>query len=87
MNSQVLLETSSVLNELVMYSNQNVEVEFKKYNDGNVVCEFWHYSSHYQYGCQSLKFRNIDSINKMKQKLEVAKKVIAGEGLIDEQLI
>lgn len=84
MNSQVLLETSSVLNELVMYSNQNVEVEFKKYNDGNVVCEFWHYSSHYQYGCQNLKFRNIDSINKMKQKLEVAKKVIVGECLINE---
>ena len=29
MNSQLLLDISSVLNELVMYSNQNVEVEFK----------------------------------------------------------
>ena len=42
MNSQVLLETSSVLNELVMYSFQNVDVDDKKYNDGIVVGEFWH---------------------------------------------
>ncbi|MGZ9420454.1 hypothetical protein [Staphylococcus epidermidis] len=80
-----LLKIANDLNTLIIHSKENVECSFKTgIFEDEVVLFFHHYSDEYDAEVKDILFAEFHTPKKLHNKFELAKKVIAGECLIDE---
>ncbi|MCG1063016.1 hypothetical protein LZU07_01950 [Staphylococcus epidermidis] len=84
MTKERLLEIANELNRLVTFSDKQMSVNLEKFHNGEMMVIFWHHSPRYEGNCDCIEFYELDASNKIDNKLELAKKVIKGECLIDE---
>lgn len=81
-----LLRIANDLNTLIIHSKENVECSFKTgVCEDEVVLFFHHYSGEYDAEVKDILFAEFHTSEKLHNKFELAKKVIAGECLIDER--
>ena len=84
MTREKILEIANELNELILKNERDFWVLLANARNEIVHCEFSHFSSEYKYRNNKISFYEFDSEEVLRQKFELAKKVIAGECLIDE---
>lgn len=81
-----LLRIANDLNTLIIHSKENVECSFKTgVCEDEVVLFFHHYSGEYDAEVKNVLFAEFHTPEKLHNKFELVKKVIAGECLIDER--
>ncbi|MBI5972004.1 hypothetical protein [Staphylococcus caledonicus] len=78
-----LLKIANELNELILNSDVNAYVEFRKYKDGDIGVDFTHIHQSYKYDNESITIYSFNDESTMLNKFELAKKVINGECLIN----
>lgn len=79
-----LLKIANDLNKLILHSDEKVRVYFQTFSGGEVGICVWHFLDIYKYKCERITFYESHTVQELQQKFELAKKVIAGECLIDE---
>lgn len=84
MTREKILEIANELNKLITFSDEQVSVNLEKFQSGEMTVIFWHHSLGYEDECDCIAFYDFDTSNNIDNKFELAKKVIAGECLIDE---
>lgn len=80
-----LLKIDNDLNALIIHSKENVECQFGTgIYDDEVVLFFFHYSDEYEAEVKNIIFAEYHTSEQLRDKFDLAKKVIKGECLIDE---
>ncbi|MCH4414489.1 hypothetical protein [Staphylococcus haemolyticus] len=81
-----LLKIANDLNTLSIHSKENVRCDFGTSSfEDEVYLFFYHYSDEYDAEVKSILFAEFHTSEKLRDKFELAKKVIKGECLIDER--
>lgn len=84
MSAKKIIEVANVLNELTLNSEEKFWVRFSTTSKIKVFCELTHFSKEYENGNEEIIFYEDDTEAEWYEKIKLAKKVIAGECLIDE---
>lgn len=83
-----LIKIANDLNTLIMHSKENVECSLQTgVCEDEVILFFHHYSDEYNAEVKNILFAEYHTSEALHDKFELAKKVIKGECLIDEQFI
>ena len=80
-----LLKIANDLNKLIIHSKENVRCDFGTSSfEDEVYLFFYHYSDEYDAEVKSILFAEFHTSEKLRDKFELAKKVIKGKCLINE---
>ncbi|PKE55487.1 hypothetical protein [Macrococcoides caseolyticum] len=76
-----------IMQELVKercYTDEEVDISFRKDYQDLATITVWHHSKKYPYGCKYLDIKEGDCIDSAYQKLEVVKHLMKNGGLLNE---
>lgn len=76
-----------IMQELVKercYTDEEVDISFKKDYQDLATITVWHYSKEYPYGCKHLNIKEGDCIDSAYEKLYTIKYIMNNGGLLNE---